>query len=88
MTQMKIKCNFPNSIGYCKAFPRETHTERNLPQGTRKTSKNNLDHNLKELEKNKDQSQRKEGNNKVKRGNKDQRKTYKRPMKPSHLFKI
>lgn len=39
MTQMKIKCNFPNSIGYCKSISkRGAYRERNLPQGTRKTS--------------------------------------------------
>ena len=39
MTHMKIKCNFPNSIGYCKSISkREAYKDRNLPQGTRKIS--------------------------------------------------
>ena len=39
MTQMKIKCNFQKSIGYCKSISkRKTYKDRNLPQEIRKIS--------------------------------------------------
>ena len=88
MTHMKIKCNFPNSIGYCKSISkREAYKDRNLPQGTRKISSKQPRPQLKRIRKRtRIKVNRRKEIIKLREEIKTKKKPYKRPMKPRVIF--